>query len=122
MTPEGKVYFDGCRALVDEYAAVEARVRSLKNEVAGTVSVAAIYSVGLSDMSRYVAQFAHLYPKAKVRLGLSASSPGPGGRGDGGTSILAWFRTPRSGAISWPCRGVTSRWPSCVGLSIVWPG
>jgi len=68
LTPEGKVYFDGCRALVDEYAAVEARVRSLKNEVAGTVSVAAIYSVGLSDMSRYVAQFAHLYPKAKVRL------------------------------------------------------
>ncbi|MBP7935745.1 MAG: LysR family transcriptional regulator [Phycisphaerae bacterium] len=68
LTPEGKVYFEGCQTLVDEYAAVEARVRSLKNEVAGTVSVAAIYSVGLGDMSRYVAQFAHLYPKAEVRL------------------------------------------------------
>lgn len=68
LTPEGQIYYEGCRTLVDQYYAVEAEVKSLGDEVAGTVSVAAIYSVGLSDMSTYVREFARLYPRARVRL------------------------------------------------------
>jgi len=68
LTPEGQVYFDGCASLVDQYFALEARVRNLRDEVAGTVSVAAIYSVGLVDMGRFVQQFARLYPRANVSL------------------------------------------------------
>ncbi len=68
LTPEGQVYFDGCRGLVERYYAVEAEVMRLSQEVAGTVSVAAIYSVGLSDMSRLVRKFAQAYPQANVRL------------------------------------------------------
>jgi DNA-binding transcriptional LysR family regulator len=36
--------------------------------VAGRVRVAAIYSVGLHHMSRYVREFIALYPKANLRL------------------------------------------------------
>jgi DNA-binding transcriptional LysR family regulator len=68
LTPEGQVYFDGCKGLVERYYAVEAEVRTLRNEIAGVVNVAAIYSVGLGDMSRLVQQFAHQYPRANVRL------------------------------------------------------
>ncbi|GMV98520.1 MAG: LysR family transcriptional regulator [Phycisphaerae bacterium] len=68
LTPEGQVYFEGCKGLVERYYAVEAEVKTLRNEVAGTVNVAAIYSVGLGDMSRLVQQFAHQYPRATVRL------------------------------------------------------
>lgn len=68
LTPEGQVYYDGCKALVEQYGAVEAQVKSLRNEVAGTVSVAAIYSVGLGDMSTYVQQFASRFPQADVKL------------------------------------------------------
>ncbi len=68
LTPEGQVYYDGCKLLVEQYGAVEAQVRSLRNAVSGVVSVAAIYSVGLSGMSRYVQQFARLYPNARVCL------------------------------------------------------
>lgn len=68
LTPEGQVYFDGCRGLVERYYAVEAEVKALGSEIAGVVNVAAIYSVGLGDMSRLVQQFAHQYPRASVRL------------------------------------------------------
>lgn len=68
LTPEGQVYFDGCKGLVERYYTVEAEVKTLRNEIAGAVNVAAIYSVGLGDMSRLVQQFAHQYPRAAVRL------------------------------------------------------
>lgn len=68
LSPEGRVYFEGCKGLVERYYAVEAEVRTLRNEIAGVVNVAAIYSVGLGDMSRLVQQFAHQYPRANVRL------------------------------------------------------
>jgi len=68
LTAEGEVYYDGCKGLVERYYAIEAEVKSLRNEVAGTVSVAAIYSVGLVDMSRHVQQFRAMYPQTNVRL------------------------------------------------------
>lgn len=68
LTPEGRVYFDGCKGLIERYYAVEAEVKTLSREVSGTVTVAAIYSVGLGDMSQFVQEFAERYPKANVRL------------------------------------------------------
>lgn len=68
LTPEGEVFYDGLRDVLDRYDAVESQVRSLRKEVAGQVRVAAIYSVGLHDMSQAMQDFMRRYPKAKVRL------------------------------------------------------
>jgi DNA-binding transcriptional LysR family regulator len=68
LTPEGEVYYDGCRGVVESYFAVEDRVRSLHEEVAGQVRVASIYSVGLYHMNRYLQDFLSQYPEANVRL------------------------------------------------------
>ncbi len=68
LTPEGETYYEGCRKLVERYAALEDEVRTLHEEVAGRVRVASIYSVGLHHMHRYLHQFLGLYPKANVRL------------------------------------------------------
>ena len=67
-TPEGKVFFEGCRKILAAYEALEDEVRTLHEEVAGRVRVAAIYSVGLHHMSRYVQEFRGQHPKANVRL------------------------------------------------------
>ncbi len=67
-TPEGKAFFDGCRKLLAGYEALEDEVRSLHEEVAGRVRVAAIYSVGLHHMSSYLQEFRGQHPKANVRL------------------------------------------------------
>ncbi len=68
LTPAGRVYYEGCRGVVERYYAIEREVRGLSGGECGTVRVAAIYSVGLGSMSGYVQQFARLYPQAKVSL------------------------------------------------------
>lgn len=67
-TREGQLFFEGCRKLIGQYDALEDEVRTLREEVAGRVRVAAIYSVGLHHMSRYVQEFMSRHPKANVRL------------------------------------------------------
>jgi DNA-binding transcriptional LysR family regulator len=69
LTPQGKVYYDGCRELVERYLELEKRVKAQESEgaVAGTVGVAAIYS-GLDYMSRYVKVFERMHPRVNVRL------------------------------------------------------
>ena len=70
LTPQGKVYHEGCKDLVERYLVLENRVKALGDEdsVAGTVGVAAIYSVGLHHMTRYIQIFEQRHPQANVRL------------------------------------------------------
>ncbi len=68
LTPEGRTCYEGFREVLESYDTVDARVRSLRKEISGIVRVAAIYSVGLHDMSRCMRDFMRRYPKAKVRL------------------------------------------------------
>ncbi len=68
LTPEGEIYYEGCRKLVERYFALEEQVRTLHDEVAGRVRVASIYSVGLHHMNHYLQEFLSQYPKANVRL------------------------------------------------------
>ncbi|WP_435021201.1 LysR family transcriptional regulator [Tundrisphaera sp. TA3] len=69
-TPQGKVYYEGCKDLVGRYLEVENRVKALDDarSLTGTVRVAAIYSVGFHDMGRYVERFRAEYPEADVRV------------------------------------------------------
>jgi DNA-binding transcriptional LysR family regulator len=68
LTPEGQATYEGFREVLELYDSVEAHVRSLRMEISGLVRVAAIYSVGLHDMSRCMQDFMRRFPKAKVRL------------------------------------------------------
>lgn len=68
LTPAGRVYYDGCRDLLSRFRAIEDQVRGIHGRVAGTVHVAAIYSVGLMQMERSEERFAELYPEARLRL------------------------------------------------------
>ncbi len=68
LTPEGRVFYEGCRGLVQKLYALEEEVRTLHQEVEGRVTVASIYSVGLSHVNRCVKEFLSLHPKANVRV------------------------------------------------------
>jgi DNA-binding transcriptional LysR family regulator len=67
-TALGKAYAEGCRAILQQYADLEASIRGTRAAIAGTVRVAAIYSVGLSDMGETVEQFSQMYPQAEIHL------------------------------------------------------
>lgn len=57
VTPEGKLYHDGCRDVVRRYEDLEQLVRQAHESPAGRLRVAAIYSVGLGQMHRVVEEF-----------------------------------------------------------------
>ena len=68
LTPAGVVYHEGCRTLLDDYRKLEDRVRQMVDKVVGRVRIAAIYSVGLSEMDRYVAKFREQFPEVELRI------------------------------------------------------
>ena len=67
-TEEGRRFYDACRGLLEGFDQARAAVAAARERVEGTVRVAAIYSVGLHDMSRHMQPFMVEYPQARVRL------------------------------------------------------
>jgi len=57
LTPQGQTYYEGCKKLIDQFLELEASLRNAQGSLAVTIQVAAIYSVGLGDMSHYVEKF-----------------------------------------------------------------
>jgi DNA-binding transcriptional LysR family regulator len=68
LTSLGQTYYEGCKALLEQYTELEASIRSAQAEIAGTVQVAAIYSVGLGDMGEYVQRFVAEWPEVQVHI------------------------------------------------------
>jgi DNA-binding transcriptional LysR family regulator len=71
LTHPGKTYYDGCKKLVEQYLEVEAAVRNGTgngHSLETAIKVAAIYSVGLRDMSQYVQRFVAQQPGAHIEI------------------------------------------------------
>lgn len=68
LTNEGRLYYEGCKDLVERYLELEATIRNAPPELPVTVQVAAIYSVGLGDMGQYVERFSAQQPFARVQI------------------------------------------------------
>ena len=68
VTAEGQALYQACRSLIESWEKAKAEVASVKARVDGTMRVAAIYSVGLHDMSHHLQRFMSLYPSARVQL------------------------------------------------------
>src|SRR3989442_15211032 len=91
VTPEGEAFYAASRAILESWEKAKGEVAAVKARVDGTVRVAAIYSVGLHDVSRHVQRFMSLYPEARVQLeGLHPQKVVEAGLGGGaGARILA---------------------------------
>jgi DNA-binding transcriptional LysR family regulator len=68
ITPAGKLYVDYCRDVLRRYEEFQASLARLKGDVNGTVRIAAIYSVGLSEMSAIESRFAERFPGAQLQI------------------------------------------------------
>jgi DNA-binding transcriptional LysR family regulator len=75
LTVLGQTYYEGCKdliakydALTERYDELEASIRNAQVEISGKVMVAAIYSVGLSDMGQHVQRFQLELNKAQVHI------------------------------------------------------
>lgn len=68
LTPQGKVFYEGCRGVLNQYTALENAIREAREQANAIVRVAAIYSVGLRNMNQFIEQFAAQAPGARVEL------------------------------------------------------
>jgi DNA-binding transcriptional LysR family regulator len=68
LTPEGRVFYAGCGKLVRQFETLAEEVRSLGQEISGRVTIAAIYSAGLSYLPDLQRQLKQRFPKAELRF------------------------------------------------------
>jgi len=68
ITPAGKLYLDYCRDILRRHEEMEAALDKLKKETGGTVRLAAIYSVGLSEMAEIEARFSRRFPEGELHV------------------------------------------------------
>lgn len=68
LTPGGKLYADLCRDVLRREEVFVAALDEIKDEAAGTVRVASIYSIGLSEMSRLREEFTRAFPSAQLHI------------------------------------------------------
>jgi DNA-binding transcriptional LysR family regulator len=67
-THEGRIFYEGCREVLERYYELESEVRGKPMAADTVVRVAAIYSANLRDISRCVRQFNALLTQARVEL------------------------------------------------------
>jgi len=68
LTQAGRLYADFCRDVLHREEAFGLALESLKGEIAGTVRVASIYSIGLSEMSHLQDEFSRRYPASSLAV------------------------------------------------------
>ncbi|HLK19767.1 MAG TPA: LysR family transcriptional regulator [Bryobacteraceae bacterium] len=68
VTEAGKLYLQMCRDILRSRDDFNLALEKLKSEVEGTVRVASIYSVGLSEMSQLEEEFSRRYPQARLEV------------------------------------------------------
>ncbi|RMF42182.1 MAG: LysR family transcriptional regulator [Planctomycetota bacterium] len=68
LTPEGSVFHFGCQRIVREFDSLVEEIRAVGNDVSGTVSIAAIYSIGLSYLPELQKRVRDAYPNLDVRF------------------------------------------------------
>ncbi len=68
LTPGGKLYAELCRDVLRREEDFVAALDEIKDEAAGTVRVASIYSIGLSELPRLRDEFTRAFPGAQLHI------------------------------------------------------
>lgn len=66
LTPAGRLFYEFCRDVLRRKDEFDAALDQLKGELAGVVRVAAIYSVGISEMAELRENFSRRHPEARL--------------------------------------------------------
>ncbi len=73
-TPAGRIFYERSRAILDSFEHMQLEMKSVGQDMAGSVRVATIYSVGLYELSVVVKAFLKIYPKVNLHVEYSKGS------------------------------------------------
>jgi LysR family transcriptional regulator, transcriptional activator of the cysJI operon len=68
VTPAGKIYYEFCRDVLRREEDLGRELEAVKQQMEGTLRVASIYSIGLSELSRLQEAFAAEYPAVQLQV------------------------------------------------------
>ena len=67
-TEAGKIFYEGCREILERFHALEERLRVKSAVITGSIKVATVYSIGLHELPPFVKQFIKRRPQVKVQI------------------------------------------------------
>ncbi len=67
-TPAGRIFYERSRQILDGFEQMQLELKAVGQDMAGSVRVATIYSVGLYEISVVVKTFLKLYPKVRLHV------------------------------------------------------
>ncbi len=73
-TEAGRILYEAAREIMDRFERLDLQLRSMGEEMAGTVRIATIYSVGLYEMTLVIKTFLKNYPKVNLHVEYSRAN------------------------------------------------
>jgi DNA-binding transcriptional LysR family regulator len=73
-TPAGRIFYERSREILDSFEHMRLEMKSVGQDMAGSVRVATIYSVGLHEMSVVIKTFLKIYPRVNLHVEYSQGS------------------------------------------------
>jgi DNA-binding transcriptional LysR family regulator len=73
-TPAGRVFYERSRSILDSYENMQLEMKAIGHDMAGSVRVGTVYSVGLYEMSVVIKNFLKTYPKVNLHMEYSRGS------------------------------------------------
>jgi DNA-binding transcriptional LysR family regulator len=67
-TPAGQLFYEGSRTIMESFEQMQLKIKSIGDEIVGSVRVATVYSVGLYALSVVVKSFLKQYPKVNLHM------------------------------------------------------
>jgi LysR family transcriptional regulator, transcriptional activator of the cysJI operon len=68
LTPEGSVFLEASKEILDVYDHLDDRLQEMRNVVAGDLKIASIYSIGLHELAPILKQFREKFPDVEVHV------------------------------------------------------
>jgi DNA-binding transcriptional LysR family regulator len=73
-TEAGRVLYEACREILDRYEHLQQELKSVGAQMAGSVRVATVYSIGLYEMSKVIKTFLKTCPKVNLHVEYSRAN------------------------------------------------
>lgn len=68
VTPEGEVFLQAAREIVDGYRGIESKLRQMRDVVAGPLTVATVFSIGFHELPPHLEVFRSRFPEVQLTV------------------------------------------------------
>jgi DNA-binding transcriptional LysR family regulator len=74
LTPAGRILYNGARFILERLGQIQLEMKSIGEQMTGSLRVATIYSVGIYEMSDVIKAFLKTYPKVNLHIEFSRAN------------------------------------------------